>query len=105
MDRRTNEWVLQQIGGDWRLLNSIHHSTKLSYYGHVSRKCNIDNYCLTGMVFGKRGCGRCKTKWSGGVKDVTDCSVVNNIRKTQDRSSWRRFIREATATRGDETTI
>ena len=70
MDRSTNDWVLQQIGGDWRLLNSIHHS-KLSYFGHVSRKCNIENDCLTGIVFGKRGRGRCKTRWSDGVKDVT----------------------------------
>ena len=104
MDRCTNDWVLQQIGGDWRLLNNIHH-LKLSYFGHVSRKCNIENYCLTGTVFGKRGCGRCKTRWSDGVKEVTGCLVVNNVRKAQDRSSWRKFIREATATRADETTV
>ena len=53
MDRCTNNWVLQQIGGDWRLLNDIHHS-KPSCFGQVFRKCNIENDCLTGMVCGKR---------------------------------------------------
>ena len=104
MDRRTNDWVLQQIGGDWRLLNNIHLS-QLSYFGHVSRRCYIENDRLTGMVFGKRGRGRCKTRWSDGLKDVTGCSVVNKIRRAQDRASWRRFIKKATATRGDETAV
>ena len=57
MDMRTNDWVLNQIGGNWRLVNHIDR-IKLSYFGHNARKNNIEKDMLCGTINGKRNRGR-----------------------------------------------
>lgn len=104
VDRRTNIWILDQIKPEMRFLEMAE-KLKLQYFGHVARKSNIENAMLTGAVYGNRGRGRCRTRWTDGVKDRLGCSITHAIRKAQDRAQWRRLVRMTTAARANGNSV
>ena len=77
-----NEWVLEQVGRHWRVLNFVD-KLKLQYFGHTTRRRNLENDMVTGTVYGKKGRGRCRTRWSNGVKLSLGCSFIEALRKAQ----------------------
>ena len=45
-----------------------------SIVGHIFRGNDISSDLFTGMVYGKRGRGRPKTRFSDNVKEIEDCA-------------------------------
>ena len=90
VDKRTNEWVLKEIGETRRLLGSLN-ERKLKIPGHIARTEGLSKGILFGTVPGKRGPGkrgrgRPKTRLSDNVKDVARISMPTLHRLAQDRS-------------------
>ena len=56
-DRVTNDAVLRRMGTHRELLKSIR-KRQLRFLGHVMRKGELENVCLTGRVEGRRARGR-----------------------------------------------
>ena len=74
MDRRTNEWVLKEIGDIPRLLDSMN-ERKLKFLEHIARTEGLSKGSLFGTVPGKRGRGRPKTRLSDNAKDIARISM------------------------------
>ena len=70
-ERKTNEWVLQQINEDntiTRSLVNIIRKGRLCYFGHIIRQHNsLEKTIMQGKVEGKRGRGRPKKRWIDSV--------------------------------------
>lgn len=101
MDRRTNNWVLERIGGTWRLIDHTD-KAKLTYFGHIARKKNIENDMMVGAVWGKRRRGRQRMKWIDGICKMMGQSVTVLTRLAKHREEWRDRVRLATSARGNE---
>ena len=65
----TNEEVIRRIGCQRRLIDIIN-ERKLTFIGHVLRSEHLSKLLLTGMVYGPRGRGRPKTRYSDSVKAI-----------------------------------
>ena len=100
-ERKTDEFVLGKSGlqfqGD-RLANTVY-ARQLGFIGHVLRHESLEKTLLIGMVLGKRGRGRPKTRLCDHLKTTTGMSMVEMERAAQDRNHWRMIVREATAAR------
>ena len=94
MDKRTNEWVLEKIVPCQRLLHNIS-DRKLRFLGHVARTDGLKKDLLLGTIPGKRG--RPKTRMSDNVKGIADISMVELLRRAQNRRQWGRFVKSAIA--------
>ena len=92
----TNEEVLRRINPKERLLNTINRR-KLQFVGHVLRSNNLDQKLLMGAVYGKRGRGRPKARFSDSVGGLCGLSMTNAARLAQDRDAWRTMVRRVTA--------
>ena len=83
-DKKTNEYVVSKIGTSDRLLTTIV-KRKMAFVGHVFRK---DNICKD--VYGKRGKGRPKTRYSDNIHEVGgNWSFADLYRLEQNRDAWR----------------
>ena len=60
---------------------------------------------ITGMVFGKRKCGRPKMRFVDNIKEIAGIRIARLVREAEDRVNWRRFCRGATADRLNDLTI
>ena len=70
-EKKTNDWVLNKAEScNSRLLNVINRRN-LSFAGHVLRSNGLDKTLLIGMVFGNRGRGRPKTRFSNSIKEIS----------------------------------
>ena len=88
-DRKTNEYVLSKIGTRERLLTTIV-KRKIAFVGHVFRKDNICKDLLIGAVYGKRGKGRPKTRYSDNIREFGgNRSFADLYRLAQNRDAWR----------------
>ena len=79
MAKKTNQYVKQQIGGNWRLLDHCDR-LKLRYFGHMIRAEGFEFNLLTAMVEGRRKQGRQKTRLVDGVMRLTGLLVVEVVR-------------------------
>ena len=88
-DKKTNEYVLSKIGTSERLLTTIV-KQKMAFVGHVFRKDNICKDLLIGAVYGKRGKGRPKTRYSDKFREFGgNRSFADLYRLAQNREAWR----------------
>ena len=92
-DRKTNEWVQQQVKvkNSDRLLLTIER-WQLRYFGHIIRADGLEKCCQQGMVDGKRSAGRQKTRWSDNIKRAAGMSIGKATRMTEDREEWRFIV-------------
>ena len=97
-ERKTNEWVKQQItalaGGQQPLLATVKRR-KLAWYGHVSCHDSLSKTILQGTVEGKRKRGRQRKSWIDNIKEWTDCPADHLIRMAEDRERWRSLVVES----------
>ena len=62
----------------------------MAFVGHVFRKDNICKDLLTGAVYGKRGKGMPKTRYSGNIREFGgNRSFTDLYRLAQNREAWR----------------
>ena len=59
---------------------------KLEYFGPLAREAGLEKD-LIGKVEGKRGRGRCKTRWSDGVKQLMGLPFEDCIGSASDRNN------------------
>ena len=72
-----------------RLLTTIN-SRKMSFVGHVLRHKDISCDLFMGSVYGNRGRGRPKTRYSDNIRDGAGIrSIVAIYRLAHDRDKWR----------------
>ena len=96
VEMRTNEWVAGKLRQRPCLLQDIDRR-KLSFVGHVIRSKGLGCDLITGMVFGKRKCGRPNMRFIDNIKDIAGIGIARPVREAEDREKWRRFCRGATA--------
>ena len=88
-DKKTNEYFLSKIGTIERLLTIIV-KRRMAFVGHVLRKGDICKDLLIGAVYGKRGKGRPKTRYSDNIREFGgNRSFVDLYRLAQNRQAWR----------------
>ena len=62
---------------------------KLTYFGHIIRKNNIQRLVLEGKINGRHGRGRPRTNWTDNIKDWTQMRYHECIRLAQDGKKWK----------------
>ena len=95
-DRRTNVSILEELNTE-RKLYGIIVKRKLSYFGHMSRKNNLNltKTIVQGKPEGKRGKGRPRTAYTDNVKQWTGLSSHRAFQAAQDRDAWRQITWKA----------
>ena len=95
-ERRTNASILEELNTD-RQLYGIVVKRKLSYFGHMSRKKNLNltKTIVQGKPEGKRGKGRPRTTYIDNVKQWTGLSAHGAFQATLDRDAWRLRTKKA----------
>ena len=66
-EKKTNEWLLKKMDASERLLKTINRR-KMAFIGHILRGKDITSDLLLGMVYGTRGSGRPKVRYSDNIK-------------------------------------
>ena len=92
LKKKTNEWVLEKMEVEERLLTTLNRR-KMAFVGHILRGKDISTDLFMRMVYGKRGRGRPKTRYSDNVKEITgDGGFTDLYRLAQDRKLWRATV-------------
>ena len=90
--RRTNEEVLEMVGEKRHLLLEVR-KRQLNFFGHVMRREGLENIIITGMVEGKRGRGRPRTKYIDGLVQLTrGKTTAQFLRTTRNREEWKSMV-------------
>ena len=88
-EKKTNEWILNKMDVSERLLTTINRR-KMAFVGHILRGKDITSDLLVGMVYGMRGRGRPKVRYSDNIKEISGGkSMLQLYRMAQDRRKWR----------------
>ena len=88
-EKKTNEWILSKMDVSERLLKTINLRT-MAFIGHILRGKDITSDLLLGMVYGMRGRGRLKVRYSDNIKEISGGkSMLQLYRMAQDRRKWR----------------
>lgn len=85
-DRRTNEWVLQQIGEKEQLIKIIQ-ERKWKWIGHILRHDSLMREVMEGQLEGRRGRGRRRL----GMLSDGGCTFEDMKRRAEDRRRWRKW--------------
>ena len=87
-DRKTNEWVLAQIGAERTMLKMIE-GRKKRWLGHVARHEGMLKQVIEGKMEGRRGRGR---RRMGMISDMGKYEEWKRL--AEDRSSWRLTMKD-----------
>ena len=82
-EHKSNGEVLRMFNTQRPLLSTIMKRI-LTYFGHITRKNNIE-----GKTDGRRGRGRPRTNWTDNIKDWAQMKYCECIRLAQDKQKWR----------------
>ena len=95
-DRRTNESVLSDLKTKRELFGVVV-KRKMSYFGHMSRKKNLNltKTIVQGKPEGRRGKGRPRTAYIDNIKQWSGLSAQRAFQAAQDRDGWRTLTRKA----------
>ena len=95
-DRKTNVSVLQDLKTSRELFGQVV-KRKMTYFGHLSRKKNLNlTKCIVqGKPEGKRGQGRPRIAYMDNIKNWTGLSSHAAFQAALDRDGWRNVTRKA----------
>ena len=95
-DRRTNKSILNELNIKRELFGQVV-KRKLTYYGHLSRKKNLNlTKCIVqGKPEGKRGQGRPRMAYIDNIRQWTGLSAHAAFQAALDRDGWREVTRRA----------
>ena len=95
-DRRTNDSILTDLKTKRELFGVVV-KRKMSYFGHMSRKKNLNltKTIVQGKPEGRRGKGRPRTAYIDNIKQWSGLSAQRAYQAAQDRDSWRMLTRKA----------
>ena len=88
-EKRTKKSILDELQTRRELLAQII-KRKMAFFGHACRnnKCRLVKRCILGMMPGKRRQGRSRMQCVDNIKKWTKASLEENVRLTEDRTSW-----------------
>ena len=88
-DKITNDDVLKKVNAKRYIIPSLK-LRKITYFGHMIRRDNIQRLLLEGRMEGKRSRGRPRAEWIDNIREWTKMKQYNDLVKTaQDREKWR----------------
>ena len=88
-EKKTNEWIRNKMDVSERLLAAIN-LKKMAFVGHVLKGKEITNDLLLEKVYGRRGRGRPKARYSDNIKEISGGrSMIQLYRMAQDREKWK----------------
>ena len=95
-ESRTDQYMLEQIGGDWRLLSHMYH-LKLSYFRHViwASWCRIRSADRHGLW--QKLQRQEKNTITDGTQKLEWMTLTRAVTATRDRVSRRRLVHDVTA--------
>ena len=95
-DRRTNDSILSDLKTKRELFGVVV-KRKMSYFGHMSRKKNLNltKTIVQGKPEGRRGKGRPRTAYIDNIKQWSGLSAQRAFQAAQDRDGWRMLTRKA----------
>ena len=95
-DRKTNVSVLKDLNTERELFGLVV-KRKLSHFGHLSRKKNLNlTKCMVqGKPEGRRGQGRPRMAYIDNIKQWTGLSAHAAFQAALDRANWRETTRKA----------
>ena len=95
-DRKTNKSVLEDLGTERELFGQVV-KRKLNYFGHLSRKNNLNltKSIVQGKPEGKRGQGRPRMAYMDNVRQWTGLSAHAAFQAALNREGWRKVTRKA----------
>ena len=103
-ERITNEEVrnrIIKIIGQYEPLLEIAHRRKLQWFGHITRRPGtLAHTIMHGMVEGRRGRGRPRGSWLNNIASWTRRTMVECVRKTGDRETWREIVNSSKCPNG-----
>ena len=97
MERKANKWVLETMGVERSLLDSIKRR-KLAYFGHLMRKSGecLEKEIIQGNVPGARTRGRPRMGWLVNIGTWMGSTLGQTLVDTRDRKRWRKLVHDAT---------
>lgn len=103
MAKKTNEWVLEQLGTERQMLNDIK-TRKLKYFGHVMRKKGecLEKEIMQGTTYGARARGRPRMTWIENIKKWTGLNMSQLMRTAEERNIWRQKVHGAAKLRNKD---
>ena len=89
-ERRSNESVLETIGGGRELLATIR-KRQMAFLGHVIRADGLENLAVTGRIAGSRSRGRPRVKYLDRMKEYIGGGVTTQqlLVMMRNREQWR----------------
>ena len=100
------ERKMQTLLGEHKaLLEETSCRQKLQWFGHVSsRQGTLMHTAMHGVAEGNRGRARPRLTWIHGISNWTNRSVIECVRKAEDRVLWRRRVESAKCPNGQQAT-
>jgi len=90
---RDSEWRQNEHTDDWRWTTYRVFEIPRTY----SQNIRHNKRSAIRYSYGKRGCGRPKTRMSDNVKNIANISMASLLEQAQDISHWRSFVESVTA--------